>query len=94
MSELAPGTVEGTLNGMLEEEAERLCGAGRHERSPDRQDCRSSYYQRNLTTNAGDVKLNVPKLRHLPFETAIIERYKRLGRFSARIEGPWSSRRS
>jgi len=86
MGELARGTVEDTINGMLDEEAERLCGAGKHERSPDRQNFSSGYYQRNLTTKAGDVKLNVPKMRHLPFETAIIERYKRLGRLSARVE--------
>jgi len=77
LGELVRGTVEDTLNGMLDEEADKLCGAGKHERSPDRQDYRSGYYQRNLTTKAGDVKLNVPKLRRLPFETAIIERYKR-----------------
>jgi len=77
LGELVRGTVEDTLNGMLDEEADRLCGAGKHERSPDRQDYRSGHYQRNLTTKAGDVKLNVPKLRRLPFETAIIERYKR-----------------
>jgi transposase-like protein len=28
-------------------------------------------------TKAGEVRLNVPKLRKLPFETAIIERYRR-----------------
>ena len=28
-------------------------------------------------TKAGQVELKVPKLRKLPFETAIIERYKR-----------------
>jgi transposase-like protein len=30
-----------------------------------------------LETNAGEVSLKVPKLRSLPFETAIIERYRR-----------------
>jgi transposase-like protein len=30
-----------------------------------------------LQTKAGEVSLKVPKLRSLPFETAIIERYKR-----------------
>jgi len=77
LGELVRGTVEETLNGMLDAEADRLCKAGKHERSPARQDYRAGYYQRNLTTKAGAVKLNVPKLRRLPFETAIIERYKR-----------------
>ncbi len=30
-----------------------------------------------MQTKAGEVSLKVPKLRSLPFETAIIERYKR-----------------
>jgi transposase-like protein len=30
-----------------------------------------------LQTKAGEVELRVPKLRNLPFETAIIERYRR-----------------
>lgn len=30
-----------------------------------------------LHTKAGEVNLKAPRLRHLPFETAIIERYKR-----------------
>src|ERR1017187_9352372 len=34
-------------------------------------------YDRRLHTKAGEVTLTVPKLRNLPFETAIIERYRR-----------------
>ena len=40
-------------------------------------DTRAGHYERGLHTKAGEVKLKVPKLRSLPFETAIIERYKR-----------------
>src|SRR3977135_3160281 len=36
-----------------------------------------AHYERNLETKAGEVTLRVPKLRRLPFETAIVERYKR-----------------
>ena len=35
------------------------------------------HYERSLQTKAGEVTLKVPKLRKLPFETAIIERYRR-----------------
>ena len=55
LGELVRGRVEDTLNGMLDAEADRLCGAGKHERSPDRQDYRSGYYQRTLSSKAGDV---------------------------------------
>jgi len=70
-------SVEETLNGLLDAEANRLCGAGRYERSPERVDTRAGHYERKLHTKAGEVSLKVPKLRSLPFETQIIERYKR-----------------
>jgi putative transposase len=71
------GTVEETLNALLEAEAEKLCGAGRYERTEFRKDTRAGHYTRTLETKAGAVELKVPKLRSLPFETAIIERYRR-----------------
>jgi putative transposase len=77
LGELVRGTVEETLNALLDAEAEKLCGAGRYERSEARQDYRSGHYQRKLETKAGSVTLNVPKLRSSQFETAIIERYRR-----------------
>jgi len=71
------GTVEQTLNALLDAEADRLCQATRYERSDKRRDTRAGHYQRKLDTKAGQVNLKVPKLRTLPFETAIIERYRR-----------------
>jgi len=35
------GTVEETLNALLDAEADRLCGAGRYERRQSRQDTRA-----------------------------------------------------
>lgn len=70
-------TVEETLNGLLDAEADRACGAGRYERSEGRRDTRAGHYERTLHTRAGEVRLKVPKLRKLPLETAIIERYRR-----------------
>jgi putative transposase len=69
--------VEETLNALLNAEADRLCGAGRYERSEARLDTRAGSYHRTLQTQAGDVNLRVPKLRRQTFETAIIERYRR-----------------
>jgi len=48
-----------------------------YERTEGRKDTRAGSYDRQLHTKAGEVTLTVPKLRTLPFETAIIERYKR-----------------
>jgi len=77
LGELVRTSVEETLNKMLDAEADQLTNAARYERNAERKDTRAGHYQRKLTTKAGEVTLNVPKLRHLPFETAIIERYKR-----------------
>ena len=71
------GSVEETLNALLEAEADRLCNAQRYERSEARQDTRAGHYERKLQTKAGEVRLKVPKLRAQTFETAIIERYRR-----------------
>ena len=77
VDEVVRTSVEETLNAMLEAEADQLCKAQRDERSPERADTRAGHYDRKLQTKAGDVTLKVPKLRTLPFETAIIERYRR-----------------
>ena len=77
LGELVRGTVEETLNKMLDAEADQFCNAERYERTQARTDTRAGYYQRKLHTKAGEVKLNVPKLRQQKFETAIIERYQR-----------------
>lgn len=69
--------VEETLNRLLDEEADRVCRAQRYERSPERQDTRAGRYERKLQTKAGEVTLKVPRLRRLPPETAIVERYRR-----------------
>ena len=77
VDEVVRSSVEETLNGLLDAEADEICRAQRYERSADRVDGRAGHYERKLETKAGEVKLRVPKLRRLPFETAIIERYKR-----------------
>ncbi len=77
LDKLVRGTVEETLNALLDEEADRMCGAQRYERSPDRIDTRAGHYSRKLHTQAGAVELKVPKPRRQTFETAIIERYRR-----------------
>ncbi len=77
LGEVVRETVEETLNKLLDAEADELCKAGRYERTPDRVDTRAGSYERKLETKAGKVRLKIPKLRTIPFESAIIERYKR-----------------
>lgn len=77
LKDLVRSSVEETLNDLLDKEAEKLVNAEKYERSSDRQGYRFGHYQRNLVTTSGEVKLNVPKLKGIPFETAIIEHYRR-----------------
>lgn len=77
LGKIVRGSVEDTLNALLDAEADRLCNAGRYERSEGRRDTRAGSYDRKLQTRAGEVNLKVPKLRQQTFETAIIERYRR-----------------
>ena len=77
LKELVRGSVEETLNELLEKEEESLTQAARYERSEARQGYRSGHYDRNLTTTSGDVTLHVPRFKGVHFETAIIERYRR-----------------
>jgi putative transposase len=77
LSQIVRSSVEETLNTLLDAEADALCKAQRYERNTERVSTRAGHYQRNLLTSAGSVKLNMPKLRNISFETAIIELYRR-----------------
>ena len=77
IKELVRGSVEETLNELLEAEAAKLTQAARYERSEQRQGYRSGHYSGNFTTTSGDVTLKVPRIKGVTFETAIIERYRR-----------------
>ena len=77
LRELVRKTVQDTINALLDEEAAEMVGAERYERTAEREAYRSGHYKRKLTTTAGEVELNVPKLRGATFQTAVIERYRR-----------------
>ena len=63
LGDLVRGTVEETLNKLLDAEAERLVGAGRYERSADRQDTCAGHYERSSDMKVVQIKLQMPKLR-------------------------------
>ena len=77
LRELVRRTVEDTLNGLLEEEADDLVGAERYERTAEREAYRAGHYDRSLATSSGEVTIHVPKLKGMRLTTAIIERYRR-----------------
>ncbi|SDP85237.1 Transposase, Mutator family [Desulforhopalus singaporensis] len=62
LGELVRGTVEETLNAMLDAEADHLCNAARYERAEARKYTRAVYYERGLHTKTGEVHLKVPKI--------------------------------
>ena len=74
LKDLVRGTVEETLNKLLDEEADRITNAHRYERNEERLDTRAGHYSRKLLTTSGEVNLKVPKLRVLPFETVVAKR--------------------
>ena len=63
LGDLVRGTVEETLDQLLDAEADQLCNVARYEKSEARQDTRAGHYERSLHTKAGEVTLKVPKLR-------------------------------
>ena len=63
LKELVRGSVEETLNELLEKEADSLTQAARYERIEARQGYRSGHYDQNLTTTSGDVTLHMPRLK-------------------------------
>ena len=79
LKELVRGSVEETLNELLEAEAQKLTQAARYERNEQRQGYRSGHYSRNLTITSGDVTLKVPQLKGMSFETFMIVQYRRWG---------------
>jgi transposase-like protein len=59
LGELVRGTVEETLNKLLDAEADQRCNTTRYERTDSRRDMRAGHYKRKLHTKAGEVTLNV-----------------------------------
>ena len=77
LRELVRSTVEEMPDGLLDEEADDLVGAERHERTAGREAYRAGHYERKPTTTSGEVTIRMPKPKGMRFTTAIIERYRR-----------------
>jgi putative transposase len=78
LDEVVRATVEETLNALLDAEADQLCGAQKNERTEGHKDTLAGSYERQLHTKAGEVSLQVPKLRsrrETSVEEALIEMY-------------------
>ena len=71
------GAVQATIQLVLDEELERLVGAGPYERSDHRVDVRNGRYQRQIVTTAGEVPVRVGRTRGGGAAMAPLGRYAR-----------------
>lgn len=71
------GAVQATIQLVLDEELERLVGAGPYERSDQRVDVRNGRYQRRVVTTAGEVAVRVGRTRGGGAAMAPLGRYAR-----------------
>jgi transposase-like protein len=78
--DLIRSSVELVLQSLIEAEATATIGAAPHERSDERQNYRNGHRPRVLSTKAGDLELQIPKLRSGSFFPEILERRRRIDR--------------
>jgi len=76
--ELIPELARYGLQQLIELEASAAVGADRHERSEERTNYRNGYRPRTLTTQVGDLALQIPKLRAGSFIPSILEPRRRI----------------
>ena len=65
------------LNEVMQEEANEQAGAGRYHRTRSRKTYRNGHRKRTLKTRYGEITLEKPQLRDIPFQTKIFEGYSR-----------------
>jgi len=68
------------LQALIDLEASEAIGAGRYERSPERTTHRNGARERLLSTKAGDLELQIPKLPHGTFFPSLPEPRRRIDR--------------
>ena len=76
--ELIPELARYGLQQLIELEASAAVGADRHERSEERTNYRNGYRPRTLTTQVGDLALQIPMLRAGSFIPSILEPRRRI----------------
>lgn len=77
LAERVRGAVQAAIQVIVDEELERLVGAGPYERSDQRIDVRNGRYDRRVVTTAGEVAVRVGRTRAGGAATAPLGRYAR-----------------
>jgi putative transposase len=65
------------LNDVMNEEVAQQAGVPRHLRSSSKRAYQNGYRSRSLKTRNGELILQKPQLREIPFETKVFKRYSR-----------------
>jgi putative transposase len=80
MTDTIRSSLEWVLQQLIEAEATAVIGAAPHERTGTRTTQRNGHRPRLLSTPAGDVDLEIPKLRQGSFFPSLLERRRRIDR--------------
>jgi putative transposase len=80
MTDTIRTSLEWILQQLIEAEATAFIGAAPHERTEARTTQRNGHRPRLLSTPAGDVELEIPKLRQGSFFPSLLERRRRIDR--------------
>jgi len=80
MTDTIRTSLEWILQQLIEAEATAFIGAGPYERTDTRVGQRNGHRPRLLSTPAGDVELEIPKLRQGSFFPSLLERRRRIDR--------------
>jgi transposase-like protein len=76
--ELIPELARFGLQGLIEMEVAAVLGADRHERTEERLGYRNGYRPRKLTTQVGDIELQIPKLRTGSYLPSVLDPRRRV----------------
>jgi transposase-like protein len=66
------------LQALIEAEASEVIGAGHYQRSPDRTTQRNGHRPKTVSTTAGDIEVQITKLRAGSFFPSLLERRRRI----------------
>lgn len=72
--------VRAFLQSLMETEIEQVTGASKYERSDSRNTHRNGYRERDWATRVGNIRLQIPRLRHGSYYPSFLEAYKRTER--------------
>lgn len=78
LNSVTKGLAVAVFNAYMEAERDAYVQAKNRERSPDRQDMRNGYYERDYKLPVGKITLSVPRTRSGEFSTELFEKYQRM----------------